>query len=329
MGMKVVFLAADEIPALPPTCAAIGYFDGFHIGHRQLIDKACSLAKSAGLKSALITFDPDPWFVFKKDANKDHLLSLTDKAEMAGSFGLDYLYVLHFDAAFASKSIESFHEILMEMNVKKLVCGFDFTYGHKGMGNAATLMLQKNFEVSVIDEVDDQDEKISTTRIERMLRAGLVKRAAGLLGYYYSIPGVVVHGYKRGGQILQMPTANLQPAPGYVLPANGVYAGYVYDGKQFRPAMINVGSNPTFNNGELSIEAHIFDFDNNLYGRMVRFFFAYRLRPEKRFKNIQDLRAQLDKDQITSRELLSHPCDLLGATVDLWSSSDSFDILEK
>lgn len=324
--MKVLYLNANDIPDLPPSSAAIGYFDGFHVGHMELIRKAVQEAKEHDLKSAVITFHPDPWEVFKPDANKDHIISLPDKVAMATSFGLDYMYILEFSQEFANRSVESFHNLLARMHVEYLVCGYDFTYGRYGAGNVQSLHAQDQVKVCVIDEVDEQEQKISSSRIERMLRAGLVWKAAVLLGYYYSIPGVIVHGYKRGTDVLQMPTANLQAEPGYVLPANGVYAGYVYDGTGYFPAMINIGSNPTFNNGNISIEAHIFGYDKNLYGRMARFFFAERIRPEVRFDSIQDLKNQLKTDDQRSREILEDlesKHNLLAATVDLWAHAAS------
>lgn len=327
--MKVIYIDANTVPQLKPSAAAIGYFDGFHTGHRRLVSTMLEEAEKKHLASAIITFDPDPWTVFRPEDNKDHLISLHDKACLAQQFGVDFLYVLHFDAAFASRTIESFHAVLEKMQVRELVCGYDFTYAFKGLGNVRTLQQQDRFKVCVVDEVSDTNEKISSTRIEKMIRAGLVYKAGILLGYYYSIPGVVVHGFHRGSDLFDMPTANLQPEKGYVLPANGVYAGYVYDGEGFFRAMINVGSNPTFQNTEVSVEAHIFHYSRNLYGRMVRFFFVHRLRPEIRFSDLDALRAQLHKDAVRSLDLLSPDQNLLAQTVDLWRYSGSFDILEK
>lgn len=327
--MKVIRINADHLPTLEPTAAAIGFFDGFHTGHRALIDKMQEVARQHDLKTAVITFDPDPWEVFRPHENKDHIISLNDRASLAAGLHVDYMYVLHFDVAFANRSIASFHQILAEMQVKDLVCGFDFTYASKGQGTAKTLLQASAFHTYVIDEVEEAQEKVSSTRIEKLLRAGLVEKAGYLLGYYYSIPGVVVHGYRRGSDLFNMPTANLQPEPGYVMPAKGVYAGYVFDGTAFHPAMMNVGTNPTFHNETISIEAHIFDYDQNLYGRIVRFFFAVRLRPEIRFDSIEALKDQLTKDQRRSLEVLDSSANLLAQTVDLWSYPDSFDILEK
>lgn len=329
MGMKIYEIRYTDIPELPASAAAIGYFDGFHKGHQQLIGKARQIAKEKGLQSALITFHPDPWTVFKPWANKDHLLTPADKQQLAQGFGVDLLYILHFDKAFAGLPIEDFHAILAAMNVKELVCGFDFTYGAKGLGSPRTLRQQTSFSVHEISSVNDLDWKISSTRIEKLLRAGLVSKANALLGYYYSIAGIVVHGYGRGSDVLQMPTANLQSEEGYVMVGKGVYAGYVlYNGTMYQ-AMINIGSNPTFGNDRVSIEANLLDFDKDLYGAMVRFFFCARIRPEIRFENPEALRAQLQTDRRLTPRWLKREKYLLGPTVDLWSLKGSFDILKQ
>lgn len=326
--MKVIHIQFDKIPDLQPSAAAVGYFDGFHTGHMKLIEKTLSLAKEHHVQSAVLTFDPDPWVIFKPYGNRDHLVSLHDKAIMAAAMGMDYLYVVEFSKEFSQLSIEQFHEFLVKMKVQYLVCGFDFSYACKGYGNVETLRQQKAIEVFVIDAVQSHKQKISSTRIEQLVRAGLVYQAAELLGIYYSIPGVIVHGYKRGGKELGFPTANLQPEKGYVMPANGVYAGYVFCDGAFYPAMMNVGSNPTFQNHEMTIEAHILDFDRNIYGKMVRFFFTHRIRPEVRFESAEALKKQLVFDRTRTIQLLDEKENLFKRTAELWSLEKSFDILD-
>ena len=327
--MKVINIAYDQIPDLPCTAAAIGYFDGFHLGHQKLLALTLKTAQEHDLESAVITFHPDPWTVFKPKENHDNLVSLTDKSAMAAAMGIDYLYVIDFSAGFAALPAEDFHQVLESLHVKYLVCGYDFTYGQMGLGNVETLREFKGLKTLVVDEITDLDVKVSSTRIEKLVRAGLMRKANKLLGYIYSLSGVIVKGYRRGSTLLAFPTANLQADPGYVIPSRGVYAGYVlYDGK-FYKAMINIGTNPTFDNEGFSIEAHIFDFDKNIYGRMVRFFFAERLRPEIRFKSAEELRKQLKKDSQRANELLDSKSALFERTKDLWSLERRFVILEQ
>ena len=327
--MKVISIDFEEIPKLPKTAAAIGYFDGFHRGHQQLIAKTIRLAKEKKVKSAILTFYPDPWTVFKPYDNHDNLVSLSDKTEMAAAMGVDYLYVVHFTKEFAGRTVEEFHKFLKNMHVRYLVCGFDFTYGYKGLGNVNSLKSYDKIETFPVDAIEDLDMKISSTRIERLIRAGLLLKANELQGYIYSLPGVVVKGYRRGSSLLEFPTANLQVEKGYVLPARGVYAGYVLFGSRFYPAMINIGSNPTFGNDQVSIEAHIFNFHKEIYGSMVRFFFAQRIRPEIRFHSVEALKKQLEMDQKRAWELLVPMKGLLERTKDLWSLDRRFDILEQ
>ncbi|MGN1277004.1 MAG: bifunctional riboflavin kinase/FAD synthetase, partial [Floccifex sp.] len=272
------------------SCACIGYFDGTHLGHQQLFTTCLKHAQN--LKKVCITFDPDPWVIFKKEVQK-HLMTLEDKIRFLDSFGFDELYILEFTKEFASLSISSFHQILKQMNIQILVCGFDFKYGKQNSGDVKSLSLQNDFQVIVVDSVNYSNSKISTSRIEPLIMNGKIKEANELLGYLYSIQGKVVHGYKRGSDILQIPTANLEVEKEYILPANGVYAGLVYVNHQFHKAMINIGKNPTFENKKKSIEAHIIDFNEDIYDKTVRFFFIDYLRSEQKFSCIQELKNQL------------------------------------
>lgn len=334
-SMRVIHVCALKHPEaqdglnLPGSVCAAGYFDGFHAGHRQLIDKAMEEAAAMGLASAVMTFDPDPWTVFHPQGDLHHLQTLQDKIELAAILGIDLFFVVHFDRAFAALSIEAFHRFVASLHIEKLVCGYDFTYGFKGQGNVQSLQQQKLFETSVIDPVTDHQEKISSTRIEALIRHGDVEEADRLLGTYYSIAGTVVSGFQRGSRLLQTPTANLDPDPEYVLPARGVYAGLAEAQGSLYPAMINIGKNPTFGNRQVSIEANLLNADLSLYGQPVRFFFAARLRPEMKFDGAGALEAQLGKDrENTIRILKEQLADCLQVSA-LWSFKPVFDILEK
>lgn len=326
--MKVLRFSYTELPDLPPLACAIGYFDGFHHGHRQLVEKARQLAQKHGISSAVMTFDPDPWYVFKPDADKHHLQSVHDKVVLCQNLGIDYLLIVDFTKEFASLEPAAFHNVLAGLNIRYLVCGFDFTYGFRSTGNVETLKKQYKFEVDVIEPIKHEDEKISSSRIEKLVREGRVEEANDLLDCYYSIAGIIVHGFERG-RLLNYPTANLQPEAGYVLPKKGVYAGYVYENGELHACMINIGTNPTFENELMTIEAHIFNYSNDLYGRTVRFFFAFRLRDEKRFSSVQELKEQLDHDAVESQKVLADNTRLLAPTVDLWKIMTPFDILNR
>ena len=326
--MKVFTIDYRDIPQLALSACAIGYFDGLHLGHQQLIETARKEAALHGLESAVLTFDPDPWKILRPDANLEHLCSLEDKEVILEAMGIDCFYVVRFSKTFAALSIDEFHAFLRAMNIKILICGFDYTYGKMGKGTVASLQKCPYFKTVVIHPVVDHDLKISSSRIEALVRSGEVLEAGKLLGSLYSIKGIIVHGYERG-RILGYPTANLLTGPEAILPANGVYAGFVQVKDQLYPAMINVGFNPTFDNDKKTIEAHILDFSQNLYGKPSRFFFANRLRGEKKFTGMEELSAQLAKDKKTTREALLASRSLWAATAKLWSLQPLDDIMQK
>lgn len=292
-----------DIPDLPGCVYACGYFDGLHKGHQQLFDQAKAMAARLHCQWGILTFHPDPWTVFKPEANVDHITSLQDRMDLARKLGCQQFCVLKFTKDFAGRQPEEFHDILKAMHAKGLVTGFDFRYGSRNAGSVKTLKIC-GLPVEVVQEVRDHDQKISSTRIEACLRKGDVAQAAFLLGRPYSIAGHVTHGYSRGSTLLGFPTANLEPLPGYIQPAAGVYAGYVEIQGIHHPAMINVGTNPTFGNTHATMEAHLLDFEGDLYGRPVRFEFTDRIREEKKFASADALKAQLEKDRETTRQVL-------------------------
>lgn len=320
--MKTIRIDSTQKYDLPQSVCALGFFDGIHRGHQQLIQAAIDDAKEQGRKSAVLTFDPDPWKVLKPDAELTHLSALDDKAAILNAMGVDLFYVVEFTRDFAGFSIDDFHAFLSGLNITGIVCGFDYTYGKKGIGNTQTLAAAKEFSLRVIDQISDDLAKISSSRIEALLGEGDVAKANELLGYMYSIKGVIEPGFQRGRQI-GFPTANLDFSSEEVCPAHGVYAGYVYVDGQYRGAMINIGKNPTFNNTKRTIEAYIFDFEGDLYDHAARFFFAKRLRGEIRFSSVDDLKKQLTKDVDSSREALKEHEAEFETTKRLWSLAGS------
>lgn len=325
--MNTIFCSVDDLPELGPHTAAVGFFDGFHQGHVKLLEEAEALASAKGIRSAVLTFDPDPWTVFNPGGNLDHLISLHDKMILADSLGIDEMIVLHFDKSFASLSIEDFHAIIEKLSITDLVCGYDYTYASKGAGNVDTLKAQNGFGVHVVDKITADAKKISSTRIEKLVRSGNVEKAAELLGYYYSAAGIIGYGYRRGRK-MQFPTANLEPDQGTVIPQTGVYAGYVCVEGELYQAMINIGSNPTFGNTSRSIEAYLLNFDGDLYGKRVRFFFVEYLRSEIRFEGADALKKQLEKDEKAVAPALEKTPALLEQTLRLWNLKLPSDILK-
>lgn len=287
-----------------PVVACIGYFDGCHIGHQTLFNKAIALAKHKKLKSALITFDPDPWVVLKGLHNIQHVTTLKDRKEYAREKGFDCWITLQFDVNMAHLSPDAFIDLLTKNNVVHLVCGYDFTFGDKGKGNVDYLRTQNVIPVSILEEFDYMDQKVSTTRIIESIKAGDMGLVKKLMGRPYKISGIIVHGKRIGTQI-GFPTANLKVDQEYVIPKMGVYAGYVkVDGIQ-HPSMISIGYNPTVKDDDsVSIEGHLFDYAGNLYGRELEFTLISYLRPEMKFSGLDGLIAQLKLDDLEARKTL-------------------------
>ena len=300
--MKIITISHEDVPAMPPCVYAAGYFDGMHRGHQELFKKAESVAHDLHCDWGILTFDPDPWTVFKPDADLSHIQSLADREKTAEALGADIFCILRFTKEFASLSPGQFHDLLKKMNVQAIVTGMDFHYGYKNSGGIDTLS-KSGIQNYVVSEIQEDGRKVSSTRIEADIRKGNVSAAARLLSRPYSILGTIVHGYSRGDKLLGFPTANLKPDSGCILPAMGVYFGTVSWGGQSYYAMINVGKNPTFGNADVSIEAAIFDFSGSLYDKKVRFSFLERLRGEIRFETPEALKAQLHKDEAMCRKL--------------------------
>lgn len=280
-----------------PINACIGYFDGLHKGHQKLIEKVVQISKQNGGKPALITFDPDPWTVLKGIERLTHITTMKERKEIASSLGIELWIVLSFTKEMANLSISSFHEqILNPLHLHTLVCGYDFHYGAKGKGDVTSLKAQTQFAVEVIDEVSSNCQKISSSRIEALILQGDMQAVETLLTRPYKISGIIVHG-RQNGRKMGYPTANLEMDEAYICPKKGVYAGLVEIDKQSYEAIINIGNNPTFGDfQEASIEAHLFDFDQDVYGKEVSFIFLRYMREDVRFESIAKLVEQLHRD---------------------------------
>ena len=285
-----------------PVVACIGYFDGLHKGHMALVENTIAKAKKLNAESVLITFDPDPWVIIKQVVDVQHLTTMKQRQKLAEKAGLDHFVVLEFTKEMSSLTESQFVELLCRnLNLKAMICGFDFHYGLRGSGDAKTLATH-GFEVVCVESVNDEKGKISSTRICECIDEGDMEQAAELLGYSYTIEGEVVHGNAQGTGI-GFPTANIMADSEFIIPARGVYVGSVeLEGSSY-PAMINIGYNPTFNKRRLlSMEAHLLDFHQDIYGCRVAVAFHRMIRSEKRFNSIDELIAQLKQDVEVTRE---------------------------
>ncbi|MCC3371825.1 bifunctional riboflavin kinase/FAD synthetase [Cohnella sp. REN36] len=291
---------------------AIGFFDGVHLGHAEVVGRAVALAKSRGLKPAVLTFDPHPRTILGQDGYHTVLTPLEDKLALLASLGMEVAYVVSFDHGFAEVSAERFvSELLLPLGVRTAVVGFDFKFGHRGSGDAELLRSAGGgaIDVEVVEPVFRNGAKVSSTRIREMLAEGKCDEAAQLLGRPYAITGVVVHGDARG-RLLGFPTANMKPDVPYVLPRHGVYAVTVHGvpgASEPQKGVINVGLRPTFDapGGLPKLETHLFDYEGDLYDRELTVRFRGFLRPETKFASFDELKAQIGRDADEARAALS------------------------
>ncbi|WP_186577427.1 riboflavin biosynthesis protein RibF [Aquibacillus kalidii] len=287
---------------LPNTVAAIGFFDGIHRGHQKVIQTAHSIAKDQGKESAVITFTPHPSVVLRKDKqHASYITPLIEKQRLLEQMGIDRLYVITFNLELSKLSPQVFiDDFIIGLNITSLVAGFDFSYGHMGKGSMNTIEEHSRgkFKTTVVGKVQEDLEKISSTRIRKHLLSGNIEAANDLLGRPLKIRGVVVEGDKRG-RTIGYPTANIQPADNYFFPKVGVYAVAIKVEKNRYFGMANLGYKPTFQeNRELpSIEVHIFDYKEDIYGKELVIEWKKYIRDERKLSDTAELFSQLKADE--------------------------------
>lgn len=288
---------------IPPLSMALGYFDGVHLGHQQVILEAKKEAENLGLKSAVMTFDPHPSVVLKKkDQHVHYITPLSEKIEIIAALGIDYFFIVHFTEDFANLLPQEFVDwYIIGLNVKHAVAGFDFTYGRLGKGTMETLPFhsRNQFTFTTVPKYTCGDEKISSSWIRKLLSEGRTEQLYPLLGRYYTTSGMVVHGDKRG-RTIGFPTANVDLNEEYIVPPTGVYVARLkVDGRWYN-GVCNLGYKPTFANetpAKPSIEVHLFDFNKDIYGLKVQVEWHQYLRAEQKFSGINELVAQIEKDK--------------------------------
>lgn len=276
----------------------LGYFDGLHRGHKVLFDKAKEIAKRDNLALTVLTFNESPRLALSR-FTPDLLLSLTSpekRYEKFAEYGVDYLYLIDFTSTFSKLSAKNFLEnYIKQLRAKTIVIGFDYKFGHDRK-DAIDLAQQFNGDVVVVPEVQDNGEKISSTRIRQLIFDGNIKEVNRLLGYNFSTRGIVVHGDARG-RTIGFPTANLAPIDNVFLPGDGVYVSdIIVNGKSYR-AMTSVGKNITFGGTELRLEANIFDFKDEIYDETVEIIWLDKIRDMVKFAGADELIEQLKSDK--------------------------------
>lgn len=310
--MQLIPLSPGTCPEENPTpcVAAIGFFDGVHLGHHFLIDQVKTEAKAKGLRSALITFPIHPRKVMNDEYKPELLTSYDEKLELLEATGIDYCFILEFTPDLSHLTAYEFmRSILKECcNVQTLIIGYDHRFGHnrsEGFEDYCLYGLELGIKVVQARAQTVSDTTVSSSVIRRLLHAGDVARANHCLGYKYFLSGTVVDGYKVG-RTIGYPTANLRLAdPGKLIPADGVYAVRVLVDGQMYGGMLNIGHRPTINNGpHRSIEVHIFRFNSDIYNQPIRIYFVQRTRSEIKYESIELLIRQLGEDAREAKEIL-------------------------
>ncbi|PJZ68086.1 riboflavin biosynthesis protein RibF [Leptospira perolatii] len=292
-----------------PNVVTLGNFDGIHLGHQALLERTREISIEMDLPSCVVTYYPNPALVLGKDKDLGSLTSQSDKEALIESFGIDSLVVAPFTMELAQMEAEDFiRKILVEeLKAKAILIGYNHCFGKGRRGNFELLeqySSKYHYRLEKLDPVYLGNIKLSSSYIRSLLRDGNVKEAEECLGREFSVTGKVIHGKERGRKI-GFPTANLEVSNELILPAIGVYAGKTEIEGKYYPSMINIGNNPTFGNNAISLESHIFDFSDNLYGKTVRVLFTDRIRSEVKFPGVEALVSQLKQDEEVSRKILS------------------------
>lgn len=284
-------------------CATIGFFDGVHRGHQFMIDSLTAMAHAQERQSLVITFDRHPRQVVHADYVPQLITTTDEKLQLLNATAADRIEVLHFDTQMAQLSAYEFmRQVLHEKyGVAMLLTGYDNRFGHnRAEGFADYVRYGEEMGMKVLQNtpIDIDGLRVSSSLIRRLIVEGNITEASNCMGHPYSITGSVAHGFQEGRRI-GFPTANIVPESAEKLvPGNGVYATRVsVEGGEWMPAMLNIGTNPTFQRQQTTIEAHIIGFEGDIYGRKVRVEFGRKLRDEQRFESVEALQKQLEADK--------------------------------
>ena len=284
-------------------CATIGFFDGVHRGHQFMIDSLTTMAHAQGRQSLVITFDRHPRQVVHADYVPQLITTTDEKLQLLHATAADRIEVLHFDAQMAQLSAYEFmRQVLHEKyGVAMLLTGYDNRFGHnraEGFTDYVRYGEEMGMKVLQNTPIDIDGLRVSSSLIRRLIVEGNITEASNCMGHPYSITGSVAHGFQEGRRI-GFPTANIVPESAEKLvPGNGVYATRVsVEGGEWMPAMLNIGTNPTFQRQQTTIEAHIIGFEGDIYGKKLCVEVSRKLRDEQRFESVEALQKQLETDK--------------------------------
>ena len=288
----------------------IGNFDGVHLGHQMLFSEVVNKAYNKKGTSIVVTFDPHPLQIVRPEIGIKLISSYEQKVELISHAGIDVLVVIPFTKEFATTSAESFVDdiLIRAIGVKELVVGYDYAFGKGRQGNIEFLKEQgqiKGFPVTVVEPYYVDEMLVSSTKVRELVNEGRMLDVKKLLGRSYQIRGTVQQGKKRGGPVVGFPTANLHISEEDLCPKHGVYVTQVvYDGKCYG-GVLNIGYNPTFGENRLSAETHIFDFNQEIYGKEIKINLLKHLRGEQKFSGPAELADQIKEDIRQAKKILT------------------------
>ncbi len=307
--MKIIHAANEMKPAGRKVCLAIGVFDGVHLGHQQIIRQTIADTHQLDAIALVLTFDRHPNTVVAPDGVPPLIYSLPQKLGAIESLGADMLLLIHFDEKFSRQSGDNFiHSLARDFGkIQSLCVGADFVFGHKRSGNVELLKKlggELGFTVHGLAAVSLDNQIVSSTRIREAIRAGNLDAASQMLGRPYAISGRVIAG-DGVGRKLGFPTANLDAAS-RVFPPNGVYLGFANIRNKSYPVALNIGFRPTLVTGgqQLRVEAHLLDFSGDLYGQELGIEIGEKLRDERKFGSLEELKAQIAQDVAGAKKRL-------------------------
>lgn len=298
--MRVIFNYKRYHSMEQAVAIALGTFDGMHKGHQELMSELHKLKLKYGYATMAYTFLDHPLSILDPSKTPPQIMTIHEKILAFEKTGIDWLILNPFDTEFSSISAESFIEdfLLNRYNVQAIVVGYNFRFGSGGKGDVELLkQLSKKFDYKliVVPPILLDENVISSSLIRKYIQEGQIKKANSYLGNPYSIYGRVIHGYGRGQQ-LGFPTANLKFNHDKVIPKHGVYITRVYVDNRVYWGVTNVGRNPTFNSEGINLETHLIYYNGNLYDKKMKVEFLYRLRGERVFSTVEDLKRQIGKD---------------------------------
>ena len=302
----VVFNSLEEIKNVEACCVALGNFDGVHVGHQALISRAVEKARKLGLKSGVFTFSTHPKNLIPGQKPVKNIIYQEEKAALLEKLGVDYLFNIEFTKEIMRTPPEDYIRMFLveKFNAKEVFCGFNYRYGFKAAGDGNLLRacgIKYGFNVNQIEPVIIDGDVVSSTLIRGLIMAGEMDECEKYLGRNYDIGGEVVVG-NRLGKTIGFPTSNIMLDESMVLPPNGVYVTYcLYNGIKY-PSITNVGVKPTIGEFKKNMETHIFNFDKELYGKHIKIEFLKKTRDEVKFRSVEELSAQIEKDCNQARE---------------------------